>query len=83
MVVYIQVYFTGIFLLTEHNDFHDFVTEEYCNNPKYWDRKVFANSVDLYQMLQYAASDQGLHCLPTYSNILDTSRGSRIEYFKF
>ena len=26
--------------------------------------------------------DQGLHCLP-YSNILHTSRGSRINYFIF
>ena len=33
------------------------------NNPKYWARYVFANSVDPDQMLQNAASDQGLHCL--------------------
>ena len=36
----------------------------YCNNPKYWDRRAFANSVDPDQMPQNAASDQGLHCLP-------------------
>ena len=31
---------------------------------KYSDRQVWANSVDPDQMLQNAASDQGLHCLP-------------------
>ena len=36
----------------------------YCNNPKYWDGQAWANSVDPDQMLQNAASDQGLHCLP-------------------
>ena len=32
--------------------------------PKYLDRQAWANSVDPDQMLQNAASDQGLHCLP-------------------
>ena len=36
----------------------------YRNNPKYWDRKAFVNSVDPDQTPQNAASDQGLHCLP-------------------
>ena len=27
---------------------------EYCNNPKYWDRQAFVNSVDPDQMPQYA-----------------------------
>ena len=35
----------------------------YRNNPKYWDRQAFANSVDPDQMPQNAASDQGLVCL--------------------
>ena len=37
---------------------------DYLNNPKYWDRQAWANSVDPDQMLQNAASDQGLQCLP-------------------
>ena len=36
----------------------------YPNNPKYWDRQAFANSVDSDQKLQNMVSDQGLHCLP-------------------
>ena len=35
----------------------------YHNNPKYWDRYVFVNSVDPDQMPQNVASDQSLHCL--------------------
>ena len=50
----------------------------YCNSRKYWDRWAFANSLDPDQTPQYAASDWGLH-----SNILDTSRGCRMDYFKF
>ena len=42
-------------------------------------------SKDPEQMQQNMASDQGLYCLPynTYSNILDTSAGIRMYYFKF
>ena len=36
----------------------------YSNNPKYWDRQAWANSVDPDQMPHSAASDQGLHFLP-------------------
>ena len=36
----------------------------YPNDPKYWDKQVWAYSVDPDQMLQNAASDQGRHCLP-------------------
>ena len=54
----------------------------YRNNPKYWDRYAFANSVDPDQMLQNATSDQGTVC-HTYSNILDTSMGSRMGCFIF
>ena len=32
----------------------------YHNNPKYWDRQAFANSVDP----DHVASDKNLHCLP-------------------
>ena len=41
---------------------------DYHNNSKYWDRQIVANSTDQDQMLQNAASDQGLHCL-THSAI--------------
>ena len=37
--------------------------KKYHNNPKYWDRYAFANSVDPDQMSQNAASDLGLHCV--------------------
>ena len=36
----------------------------YHNSPNYWDRQAWANSIVPDQMLQNAASDQGLHCLP-------------------
>ena len=41
---------------------------QYHNNPKYWNREAFANSVDPDQMPQNVASDQGLHCLPDNNN---------------
>ena len=34
------------------------------NNPKRWESQALANFVDSDQILQNAASDQGLHCLP-------------------
>ena len=37
---------------------------EYHNNPKYWNRQAFANSIDPDQTLQNAVPDQSLHCLP-------------------
>ena len=40
----------------------------YHNNPRYWGRLVWANSVDTDQTLQNKESDQGLHCLPLFSN---------------
>ena len=36
----------------------------YFNNPTYWNKQAWANSVDQDQTPQNAASDQGLHCLP-------------------
>ena len=41
------------------------------------------NSVDLDQMLQNAASDQGLHCLSLIRQcFLNTSTGSKLVLFK-
>ena len=61
--------------LIELSVFDTAVAEYYClmffyllfyyrNNPKYWDRQAFANSVDPDKTMQSAASEQGLHCLP-------------------
>ena len=44
----------------------------YCTFPNYSDRQAWANSVDPDQMLQNAASDQGLHCKPVIQQFLDT-----------
>ena len=57
--------------------------DTYRNNPKYWDRQAFANSVDPDQIWQNTASDQGYTICHTYSNVLEASRGSRMDYFKF
>ena len=55
----------------------------YCqdshNNPKYWDRLFWANSVDPDQMLQNAVSDQVLHCLLLIQQVLSTSKGSQMD----
>ena len=37
----------------------------YCNDPKFSDRQVWANSVDPDQTEEQ--SDQGLHCLPLFA----------------
>ena len=50
---------------------------------KYLDRQAGTNSVDPDQMLQNAASDQGLHCLPLIQQFLDKSIDSKMELFKF
>ena len=55
----------------------------YHNNPKYSDRQVWAKSVDPDQMLQNAASDPGLHCLPLIQYFLDTSTGNKMDLFRF
>ena len=36
----------------------------YHNNPEYWDRQAWANSVDPDQTPQNAPSDQDLHYIP-------------------
>ena len=41
-----------------------------------------ANSTDPDQTQQNAASDQVLYCLPYIQQCLETSRGSRIDYYK-
>ena len=51
----------------------------YQYNPKYWDRKAFANSVDPDRTPRFAASDQGLHCFPYIQQYF----GIRMEHFKF
>ena len=55
----------------------------YRNNPGYWDRQAFANSVDPDQTPQYAASDQGLHCLPYIQQYFKHIKRYRMDYWKF
>ena len=50
--------------------------------PKCWDRQAWANSVDLNQMPQNAASDQGLQCLPLTQQFIKKSTGSEMDFFK-
>ena len=40
----------------------------YHNYSKFSNRQAWANCVDPDQMLQYAASDQGLYCLLSFSS---------------
>ena len=49
----------------------------------YWDRQAWANSVEPDQMLQHAASDQGLQCLPLIQKISDTSINTEMDLLKF
>ena len=55
---------------------------EYHVYKLYWDRKCGANDVDPDQMLQNAASDLGLHCLPLHP-CLYRSVGGIMDLFKF
>ena len=50
---------------------------EYHIYQLYSDRQTWANSVDPDEMLQNAASHQGLHCLPLIQQFLDTTSGSK------
>ena len=52
----------------------------YC---MYSDRQAWANIVGPDEMLQKAASHQGLHCLPLIQQFLDTTLGSKWYLFKF
>ena len=70
---------TGIYVLLFFSKIN---LKQYCNDPKYWDRQAWANSVDPDQMPQNAASYQGLHCLPLAQHYLDKSRGSKIHFFQ-
>ena len=54
-------------------------TAAYHYNQKYADWQAWANCVDPDQMLQNAASDQGLHCLPLIHQFLHTPTGSEID----
>ena len=40
------------------------LSQNYCSYHMYLDRQALENSVDPDEMLQNAASHQGLHCLP-------------------
>ena len=53
----------------------------HCNNLKYWERQVCANSVDPDQMPQNVASDQGLYCFHLIQQGM--SMGSRMDSLKF
>ena len=53
----------------------------YRNNPKYWDRQAYANSVDPDQTPQNAASDRVCTVCHSSSNILDAT-GSKIDFLK-
>ena len=44
----------------------------YPSYPKHFDRKAWASSVDLDQMLQNMALNRGLHCLPLIQQCLGT-----------
>ena len=43
--------------------------QQYRNDPKYWDRQAWANSVDPDQMPQNVASDQGPHFFATHPTL--------------
>ena len=57
-------------------------TVDYHDTSKCWDWQARANSVDPDQMLQNAASDLGLHCLP-FPAVCYTSTGSKMDLLKF
>ena len=50
--------------------------------PKFSDRQAWPNSLDPDQMLQNAASDQGLHCLLLIQQFFGTT-DSKMDLFKF
>ena len=52
----------------------------YCNDPKFLDRQVWANSVDPEARLQ---PDQGLHCLPFCLHLLDPLISRKAIPFQF
>ena len=51
--------------------------------PMYSDIQSWAKSVDPDQMLYFAASDLGLHCLPFNHTCLDASPDIQMDLFKF
>ena len=46
----------------------------YSNNPKFWDRKAFANSVDLDQTSQNMVSDQS-SLFAIHTRVVPVNRG--------
>ena len=57
--------------------------QKYRNNPKYLKRQSFANSVDPDQTPLNAASDRVYTVCHSSSTTLDTSKRSKMDYFKF
>ena len=53
----------------------------YGNVPKFWDRQVWADSVEPDQTEEQ--SDQGLHCLPFRLHLLDALLYSKATLFEF
>ena len=53
----------------------------YCNDPKFSDRQVWANSAAPDQTEEQ--SDEGVHCLPFRLHPLDTVLCGKITLFKF
>ena len=51
--------------------------------PKCLGRQSWANSVDPDQMLQNAAADLGLPCLPVIQQFLESPEDCQIDLFKF
>ena len=49
----------------------------------YLDKQASANSVDPDEMLQNAASHQGLNCLSLIQIFLDTTSGGKLYLYKF
>ena len=47
----------------------DRLSWKYCNNPKFSDRQVCANSEDPDQTSPEEQSDQGLYCLPFHLHL--------------
>ena len=56
---------------------------DYRNDPKFSDRKVWANSADPDQTAPREQSDQGLHCLPFCLHLRDTFHKGKATLFNF
>ena len=63
--------------------FFNIQNQQYRNDPKYWDRQAWANSVDPDQMPQNVASDQVYIFCHSSNTILNTSTDNKIEFYNF